>query len=118
VTRSQISMARTEEAKSIWRETQEAWISKYEKKALELLGLGDLDSAKTTYGDDLWGDAEGRAVDGLSAAYLLARKNHQTHTADTLLGMIQEQRTAASVSALPDSDRLVLIVLTLRQKLS
>jgi hypothetical protein len=118
LTRSQVSTAVTEDAKSFWKQTQEAWESKYVQKASELAELGGLDSAMEAYGDDLWGDATERTVDGPSAAYFLARKNNQTHTAATFLDMVQDRRKTASVSSLPDFDCLVLIVLTPRQKLS
>jgi hypothetical protein len=57
-------------------------------------------------------------VDDWEKAYLLAKSRNQTKTADEIFEYIQEQRTAASVSSLPDFDCLVLIVLTLRHKLS
>ena len=117
-TYSQVSAAVDEKKKRVWEQTRGAWLSKYEGEGLKLLELGELNSAKTTYGDDLWGDATKRTLDGPSAAYLLARKNDQTQTADTFLGMVQDRRKTASVSSLPDFDCLVLIVLTPRPKLS
>jgi hypothetical protein len=52
LTRSQVSTAVTEDAKSFWKQTQEAWESKYVQKASELAELGGLDSAMEAYGDD------------------------------------------------------------------
>ena len=100
LTRFQVSAAATEKTQRFWRDTHDAWESKYKMKALELLELGELNSAMKDYGKDLWVGATKETVDGLSAAYLLARKNRQTQTANTLLGMVQDRRTTASVSSL------------------
>jgi hypothetical protein len=99
MTQSQASAAATEEAKSLWQETQGAWISKYVHEASKLAELGKLNSAMSDYGDDLYGDATERTIDGLSAAYLLAKQNDQTETAATLLGMVQDRDKTASVSS-------------------